>query len=167
MADQNIFDRPVLQRLYRYGCALCKDPDQAYDLLQHALEKYIRDGGKHNYHHDVAYVRTVMRNRFIDDYRRSKRIPEDSYDDTSPIAINEASLEDIVIAQIDLEIVWHKLDPFEREIMYYWAIEGMTAKEIAIEINVPRGTVLSRIHRLRKKIEAALDSSQYSRSNRP
>lgn len=167
MADQNIFDRPVLQRLYRYGCALCKDQDQAYDLLQHALEKYIRDGGKRNYHHDVAYVRTVMRNRFIDEYRRSKRIAEDSYDDTSPIAINEASLEDIVIAQIDLEIVWHKLDPFEREIMYYWAIEGMTAKEIAIEINVPRGTVLSRIHRLRKKIEVALDSSQYSRSNRP
>ena len=167
MADQNIFDRPVLQRLYRYACALCKDQDQAYDLLQHALEKYIRDSGKHNYRHDIAYVRAVMRNRFIDDYRRSKRILEDSYDDTSPIAISEASLEDIVIAQIDLEIVWHKLDPFEREIIYYWAIEGMTAKEIAIEINIPRGTVLSRIHRLRKKIEKALNSSQYSRSSRP
>ena len=166
MADQDIFDRPVLQRLYRYGCALCKDQDQAYDLLQHALEKYIRDGGKKKYHHDVAYVRAVMRNRFIDEYRRSKSIPEDSYDDTSPVAISEASLEDIVIAQIDLEIVWQKLDPFEREIMYYWAIEGMTAKEIAIEINIPRGTVLSRIHRLRKKIEAALDSSQYPRSSR-
>lgn len=167
MAEQNIFDRPVLQRLYRYGCALCKDQDQAYDLLQHALEIYIRDGGKRKYHHDVAYVRAVMRNRFIDEYRRSKSIPEDSYDDTSPVAISEASLEDIVIAQIDLEIVWHRLDPFEREIMYYWAIEGMTAKEIAIEIKKPRGTILSRIHRLRKKIEAALDSSQYPRSSRP
>jgi RNA polymerase sigma-70 factor (ECF subfamily) len=162
MADSDIFDRPVLQRLYRYGCALCKNEDEAYDLLQHAIEQYIQNRGKHNDTHDIAYVRTIMRNRFIDEYRRSRRFPEESYDDNSPIALDETSLEDIVIAQIDLEIIWQKLDPFEREIMYYWAIEEMTAKQIAIEINVPRGTVLSRIHRVRKKVESATDSGTRS-----
>lgn len=167
MADLDIFDRPVLQRLYRYGCALCKDRDKAYDLLQHAIEQYIKNREKHDYDHDIAFVRTIMRNRFIDEYRKSKRFPEESYDDDSPIALDEKSLEDIVIAQIDLEIIWHKLDPFEREIMYYWAIEEMTAKQIAIEIRVPRGTVLSRIHRVRAKVKSTIASGKYSGGLKP
>ena len=95
-----------------------------------------------------------MRNRFIDEYRKSARFPEESYDDNSPVAIDENSLEDIIIAEIDLEIIWKKINTFEREILYYWAIEGMTAQEIAKQIDVPRGTVLSRLYRLRKKFEA-------------
>ena len=165
MADPKIFDGPVLQKLYRYGWVLCKDRDQAYDLLQSAIEKYIQDSNIKSYSNDIAYIRTIMRNRFIDEYRRSKRFPEESLDETSPIAINEASLEDIVIAQIDLDIIWQKLDAFEREIMYYWAIEDMTAKEIAEEIRIPRGTILSRIHRLRKKIESELASEKISRGH--
>ena len=37
----------------------------------------------------------------------------------------------------DLEIVWQLLDPFEREILYYWAVEEMTAQEISHQIDVP------------------------------
>ena len=154
-----------MQKLYRYGCVLCKDPDQAYDLLQHALEKYLQEENAKNHNHAAAYVRTIMRNRFIDEYRRSKRFHEESYDDTSTLAINETPLEDIVVAQVDLEIIWQILDPFEREIMYYWAIEEMTAKEISLETGTPRGTVLSRIHRMRKKIEAELKSEKFSRGH--
>ena len=154
MSDVNIFDRPVLQRLYRYGSTLCKDQDDACDLVQYALEKYLQNPAGHKNTNDLAYVRTIMRNRFIDEYRRSSRFPQESYDDDSTVALDESSLEDIVIAQADLEIIWGALDPFEREILYYWAVEEMTAREISIQISVPRGTVLSRIYRVRKKIES-------------
>ena len=160
MTDAGIFDRDVLQRLYRYGCSLCIDTDDAYDLLQYALEKYLQKRNNRKPGNDVAYVRTIMRNRFIDDYRKSNRFPQESYDDSSPVAIDSTSLEDIVIAQGDLERVWQKLDPFEREIMYYWAIEEMTAQEISQQIDVPRGTVLSRIYRIRKKIETQFGNTQ-------
>lgn len=160
MADADIFDRTVLQKLYRYGCSLCINTDDACDLLQYALEKYLQNRNNRNHGGDIAYVRTIMRNRFIDDYRKTNRFPQESYDDSSPIAIDNTSLEDIVIAQGDLERVWNKLDPFEREIMYYWAIEEMTAQEIARQIDVPRGTVLSRIYRIRKKFETEFDSGK-------
>lgn len=162
MSDVSIFDRPVLQRLYRYACTLCKNQDDAYDLLQYALEKVIQKQASQKHTSDLAYVRAIMRNRFIDQYRRSNRFPEQSYDDNSAVAIDEASLEDIVIAQADLEIVWELLDPFEREILYYWAVEEMTAQEISSQIDVPRGTVLSRIYRVRKKIESEVDSGRLS-----
>ena len=162
MGNVNIFDPPVLQRLYRYGCTLCTSQDDAYDLLQYALEKYLQNRTTRKHGNDMAYVRTIMRNRFIDDYRKSNRFPQESYDDMSPVAIDESSLEDMVIAQADLEIVWKKLDPFEREIMYYWAIEEMTAEEISRQIDVPRGTVLSRIYRIRKKITSDLGAGELS-----
>ncbi len=160
MSNQDVFDQDVLQRLYRYACALCKNQDQAYDLLQYALEKYITNRGELKCSHGVAYVRTTLRNRFVDEYRRSKRFVEENYDDASPIAMDETSLENITISQLDLEIIWKRLDPFEREILYYWAIEEMTAKEIAQAIDVARGTVLSRMHRMRKRIEAEIESGQ-------
>lgn len=165
MKNAHFFDRSELQRLYRYGCALCVNPDDAYDLLQYAIEKYLQKPDSQNNpdnhrHSDMAYVRTIMRNRFIDEYRKSIRFPEESYDDNSPLALDETSLEDIVIAEIDLEIIWKKLDTFEREILYYWAIEEMTAQEISRQIDTPRGTVLSRLYRLRKKFEAETDGAQ-------
>jgi len=162
MSDAGIFDKPVLQRLYRYGCTLCNNQDDACDLLQYALEKMLQNPASRKHASDLAYVRTIMRNRFIDDYRRSNRFPQQSYDDNSTVAMDETSLEDIVIAQADLEIVWEILDPFDREILYYWAVEEMTAQEISCQIDVPRGTVLSRIYRVRKKIESELGSGRLS-----
>ncbi len=158
-----LFDKDVLQKLFRYACTLCINQDDAYDLLQYALEKYLHKQSaskqaltKQN--NEVAYVRTIIRNRFIDEYRRLKRFPEESYDDESTVAIDVASLEDTVLAQVELEAMWEFFDPFEREILYYWAVEEMTAQEISTQINVPRGTVLSRIYRLRKKIESTTEN---------
>ena len=159
MKNARFFDRSELQKLHRYGCALCVNSGDAYDLLQYAIEKYLQKPeinkfAKNPRSNDLAYVRTIMRNRFIDEYRKTARFPEESYDDNSLMAIDETSLEDIVIAEIELESIWEKLETIEREILYYWAIEGMTAQEISKHIDVPRGTVLSRLYRLRKKFEA-------------
>ena len=153
MAESKIFDEESLQKLFRYACSLCINQDDAYDLLQYSIEKYLHNqsriqGG------EMSYVRTIIRNRFIDEYRRSQRFPEDTYDDEVAIDIDIATLEETVLGQVELEIVWKSFDPFEREILYYWAVEEMTAQEISTELDVPRGTVLSRIYRLRKKIES-------------
>jgi RNA polymerase sigma-70 factor (ECF subfamily) len=61
-------------------------------------------------------------------------------------------LEDIVIAEYEVEAIMAILEPLERELLYFWAVEGYTAQEIADWTDSPRGTVLSRIHRLRQKI---------------
>ncbi|UCB56065.1 MAG: RNA polymerase sigma factor [Thiotrichales bacterium] len=162
MSEQTLFDRAVLQKLYRYACTLCQDGDDAYDLLQYALEKFLQQAGAPERRNELAFVRTIMRNRFIDQYRHSNRFPQESYDDTTMLVLDEGSLEDMVIAQADLEIVWQLLDPFEREILYYWAVEEMTAQEISHQIDVPRGTVLSRIYRVRKKIESKTGTGNMS-----
>ena len=53
--------------------------------------------------------------------------------------------------------MWSLLDPLEREILYYWAAEDMTAAQIASTLGTRRGTVLSRIHRLRSRLRSVFD----------
>lgn len=162
MSSGNFFNRVEMNNLYRYGYALCNNQDDAYDLLQYALEKYLHKLDRHNDASDLAYVRTTMRNRFIDEYRRSTRFPEEEYDDGLLVAIDETALEDVVVAQLDLEIMWKELNTVEREVLYYWAIEGMTAQEIAVQIGVARGTVLSRLYRIRKKFDTKTEINELS-----
>ena len=148
-----MFDRQVLQRLFRYGFSLTHDEDAAYDLLQDALEINLRKGPG-NTGAAMRYVQSIMRNRFIDQYRRDHRHPTVSLDenDNQPVNIDPRVLEDIVIAEHEVAALMAMLEPLERELLYCWAVEGYTAQEIADWTDSPRGTVLSRIHRLRQKI---------------
>jgi len=161
MSKDDFFDRTELNNLYRYGYTLCGNQDDAYDLLQYALEKYLLKPAGGANASDISYVQTTMRNRFIDGYRKSRRYPEDEYDD-SLVSIDKKTLEDVVVEQLDLEIVWKDLNIMEREVLYYWAIQGMTAQEIAEQLDVPRGTVLSRLYRIRKKFGSTTDIDELS-----
>lgn len=148
-----MFDRPALQRLFRYGFSLTHDEDAAYDLLQDALEISLRKAPDRA-DAAIGYVQSIMRNRFIDQYRRELHHPSINYDenDDQPINIDPMVLEDVVIAENEVESIMAMLDPLDRELLFLWAVEGYTAQEIAGRTDSPRGTVLSRIHRLRQKI---------------
>ena len=148
-----MLDQSALQRLFRYGFSLTHDEDAAYDLVQDALETSLRKA-PFNTAAAMSYVQSIMRNRFIDQYRRDHRHPTVSLDDNDnqPVNIDPRVLEDIVIAEHEVEAIMSLLEPLERELLFFWAVEGYTAQEIARHIDCPRGTVLSRIHRLRQKI---------------
>ena len=69
----------------------------------------------------------------------------------------ERLLEDLVVLEETVARIWTELNPMEREVLSLWAVEGMTAQEIADQLETPRGTILARIHRLRKKVVAFLN----------
>ena len=148
-----MLDQPSLQRLFRYGFSLTHDEDAACDLLQDALEISLRKAPA-NTAAATQYIQRIMRNRFIDQYRRDHRYPTVSLDDEDqlPVIIDPRVLEDIVIAEHEVDTIMANLQPLERELLFFWAVEGCTAQEIAQRTDSPRGTILSRIHRLREKI---------------
>lgn len=148
------FDQATLNELYRYCYGLTNNEAAAFDLLQDGLERYLKRCDRRRIDNPVAYLRRLLRNQFIDQLRHTQRFPQQSLDDTpeSTLGIGLKLLEDESIAAHDLQTVWAYLEPREREILYLWAMQGMTAAEIAIECDTPRNTVLSRIHRLRQKL---------------
>lgn len=161
-----LFDRPALNRLYRYAYALSGEEAAAYDLLQDTVERCLARP-PNMLASPEAFARRVMRNRFIDLRRRARASPETAPPgDIELLAIDTHCLEQLVIAQDQLERIWSQLDPFEREILYYWAVEGMTAAQIATTLGSRRGTVLSRIHRLRTRLRAGADGLSATEAGR-
>jgi len=159
-----MFDKQQLDQLYRYCYALTTHRDNAYDLLQTSLEKYLKQPSS-NRQSELPYLRRIIRNQFIDNIRREKCVEFESLSESAEvIAIDSQPLDDMIIHEELVEIMWSFLDVSEREIIFLWAIEGYTAEEIASEIESPRGTVLSKLHRLRKKINEKLtdENHQYT-----
>lgn len=148
-----MFDAEQLQQLFRYGCALTTDEQQAHDLLQDAVESCLRQP-PNKQAALMSYTRTIMRNRFIDSARHLQRFPQDTLDDEQiALDMDVRLLEDIVLDEAELDTIWLLLEPLEREILFLWAVEGHSTSEIATQLDIPRGTILSRIHRLRKRLQ--------------
>lgn len=142
-----------LQRLYRYGISLTHNDAQAHDLLQDAIESYLQKPPASEAA-SMAYLRRIMRNRFIDQYRHANRFPEETLTAVEEtLGIDARLLEDIVITDQQLDMAWGQLNTDERETLFLWAVEDMSANAIAQELDIPRGTVLSRIYRLRNKFK--------------
>lgn len=142
-------DRELLQALYRYCFCLTANSSQAEDLLQTAIENWLKTNCKPIQLR--AYLRKVIRNQFIDDCRRLKLVDFGPLDDNAPALLDETCLEEIEIQHNLIGHLFELLNPAERETLYLWAIEGYSAAEIAQELQQPRGTILSRLHRIKLK----------------
>lgn len=152
-------DRTSLDKLYRYAYTLTANQADAYDLLHNAIETSLNRPSETT-RKNIAYLRAIMRNRFIDEYRQNQSFPHEDIDDHSPVSMSESSLEDVVIASHDLAVLWKTIEPVDREVLFFWAVEGFSMREISEKLEISRGTLLSRIHRLRKRLSENVNDRQ-------
>jgi RNA polymerase sigma-70 factor (ECF subfamily) len=155
-----MFSKKELNTFYRYCISLTGDPHSAGDLLQCCLEKYVRRDPSGV--EDVkAYFRRMIRNQFIDDRRKEGNKQLDELDEEhTVIPLDPRSLDDIIVEREMVEIILSSLTPHEREILYLWAVEGFTVQDISNDLGIPKGTLLSRLHRLKVKVKKKLGASR-------
>ena len=155
-----MFDKTELNHFYRYCFVLVNNEADAYDLLQTAFEKYLRSPPRQSAA-KKSYLRKIIRNQFIDRYRGDQKIEMEIFDENIVTNINEdmSSLEEITINKEAAETIWSLLDPAEREIMYLWAIQGFTTSEVAKYLDIPKGTIVSKVSRLRKRVISKISSN--------
>lgn len=147
-----IFDRTSLNKLFRYCMALCDQRDDAYDLLQDSVERYLTQTNQAP-KNSQAFIRRIARNRFYDQQRRKKIVQFDVLDEMDIDASHEQDLESILIDELTLKYIWKTLSTAEKEVVFLWAVDGLSASQIADELDIPRATVLSRLRRMRIKVE--------------
>lgn len=158
LATAKNIDNETLNKLFSYCLALCKQRDDAYDLLHDSVEKFLQQSPA-DVNSPLAFIKSIARNRFYDQQRRKKVVYFDVLEEEEFID-SESELENILIDELTLNRVWELLSASEREVVYLWAAEGLTASEIAKELNIARATVLSRLRRLRLRIERDYSSNQ-------
>lgn len=149
------------RKLYNYAYRLTGNPDDAHDLVQDVLLRVNRALGSYRPGSFDGWLWRITRNAFIDDVRRRKRRPTSPLpDEPDRMSANASPSPDEVLASIRIgeEIQKALVElPFEfREAVVMCDVVGMSYLEIATAIDVPVGTVRSRIHRGRRLLRERL-----------
>ena len=163
---------PLMPSLYGAALRLTRNPSDAEDLVQEAyLRAYRGFGGFTPGTNLKAWLYRILTNTFINSYRKKQREPvtvlgeeiPDWYlydhlaDDAS--SRETASAEAQVLERMPDEDVQAALDALPEAFrMAVWLadVEGFAYKEIAEILDIPIGTVMSRLHRGRKSLEKML-----------
>lgn len=154
-----------LDALYRVGLRLTGNPADAEDLVQEAMLKAYRGWDSFTSGTNAkAWLLTILRNAFINEYRRRTRRPETVDLDTAEAAaaLPEESVGDPqaqFFDQIVDEEVLRAVDALPevfREAVVLSDIEGLDYQEIARVLDIPVGTVKSRLFRGRRMLKAKL-----------
>ena len=145
-----------------FAINLTKDAEDAKDLYQETLYKALVNQEKYNMGTNIkAWLFTIMRNIFINDYRR--RAKQQTVTDSTPndqlINYNQVSVSNNAESNIYLKEIYnaiHRLpEIFKRPFTLFF--EGYKYNEIAYTLNEPLGTVKSRIHFARKLLKEQID----------
>lgn len=165
---------PHMDLMYNYALFLTADREEANDLLQETFLKAYRFFGKFEEGTNArAWLYRIMRNTFINEYRRVKRIPDHvEYDEqisSYQLLPGDARLSNDLRERIDAEMFGDEIavaiaslpEKF-KSVVVLRDVEDLPYEEIAEALNIPVGTVRSRLHRARAILFDKL--KQYAKS---
>ena len=149
----------LLDRGFRYALSLTRVRYKAEDLVQDAAMAMLARDAEWT----QPYLFATIRNRFIDRYRRDRRVTFVSLETETDAGSFERAGATHGIEPLDSFEAAHLHEALgvlrddERETLFVAVVEGYTAEEIARLTQRPRGTVLSMIFRAKRKLRDALD----------
>jgi len=175
MADQAQFAELAMEHmgsLYTAALRMTRNPADAEDLVQETYLKAYRAFGTFQAGTNLkAWLYKILTNTFINSYRSRKRRPEQTeLDDVEDLylyrrlggleaAVAGRSAEEEVLehfTESDVKRAIEALPEQFRMAVLLADVEGFSYKEIADILDVPIGTVMSRLHRGRKALQKAL-----------
>jgi RNA polymerase sigma-70 factor (ECF subfamily) len=160
---------PLLPSLYAAALRMTRNPADAEDLVQETfLRAYRGFGGFTEGTNLKAWMYRILTNTFINAYRKRQREPQTVVEDELPdwylydrlsgdraIASAESTVLDSIPDQ-DVQEALDSLPEGFRMAVWLADVEGFAYKEIAEILDIPVGTVMSRLHRGRKALEKRL-----------
>lgn len=143
--------------LARYAYSLTMNPEDAHDLLQDTLVKAMLNRDKFIDNTNLkAWTFTIMKNTFINNYRRAIRTKTtfDNTDDLYYLNIYQESGFQKPESELQTKEIMEKIEQLEDEfkIPFKMHLQGYKYKEIADKLNLKIGTVKSRIFFTRQKL---------------
>jgi RNA polymerase sigma-70 factor, ECF subfamily len=147
-----------IPRLRRYARALARDAARADDLVQSCLARALAKSHLWQPGTDLrAWLFTILHNQHVNDVRRAVReginIP---VDDVAPI-LTVPSTQGSALRLRDLDRALARLPEEQRQVLLLVGLEGMRYEEVATLLNVPVGTVRSRLSRGRDMLRHLMD----------
>ncbi len=148
-----------IPRLRRYAWVLLRDATAADDLVQDCLERAI--SREHLFQPGTnlrAWLFTIMHNLHVNAITRARRmVSADSTHNTVDArrAVSPAQGDSLVLR--DLERALALLSVEQRAVVLLIGVEGLSYAEAASVLDVPMGTIMSRLARGREKLRRLMD----------
>lgn len=151
----------ISNQLHRYALRLTTDSTKADDLLQETFLKALTYRTKYTQNTNFkAWIYTIMRNTFINNYRRNVNAKNtfDNVHNDFHIMISKNKVYPAPDSFCNSKQITKSIEVLEDEykVPFTMFLEGYKYKEIAKELQLPLGTVKSRIFFTRKKLEKIL-----------
>lgn len=172
MADRANFERDAMvfmDQLYAAALRMTRNPADAEDLVQEAyLRAYRGYEGFEEGTNLRAWLFRILTNSYINIYRKKQRRPDETeFGDTDDLyvyrgidagGLGRSAEDQLLDAVTDAEIVsaLEALPDQYRLAVLLADVEGFAYKEIAEILDIPIGTVMSRLHRGRKRLQQLL-----------
>ena len=150
----------LLPRLRRFGRALARHREDADDLVQVAIEKALTRTAQWTPGTRLdSWMFRIMQNAWIDEVRSRQRSAETfvSMEDAEPA---DASVRDAHVDAIAVRKAVAQLGDDHRAVVALVLVEGLSYQEAAQVLDVPVGTVTSRLARARESLQEMLEVKQ-------
>ena len=159
---------PHLDALYNFGLRLTADPNDTEDLVQDTIVKAYRFFSSYEKGTNAkAWLFRILKNSYINNYRKkSKKPSEVDYDEVASFyesiraeRTETSDLEDKMFRDLiddDLSKALNSIPEDFRTVVLLCDVEDFTYEEIANMLDVPIGTIRSRLHRGRNLLKAQL-----------
>jgi RNA polymerase sigma-70 factor (ECF subfamily) len=162
-ALKEIFDQ-YHQKLYRIAYGVVRHREEALDIVQEVFIKLFRSinqfKGKSRFY---TYLYRMTMNTAIDHTRKMKRVPPSGTDEEGEgfqLSDDADRRPDRILDHKELEarVKWamDQLPPDQKAVLIFREIEGLSYQEIAETAGCSIGTVMSRLHYGRKKVQELL-----------
>lgn len=141
-----------------FAITLTRDTETAKDLFQETLYRALANKDKYNVGTNIkAWLYTIMRNIFINNYRR--KVKQATILDSTPneflINLNQAVVNNSAESSLRIkdiqDAIHHLPEIFRNPFLLYF--DGFKYHEIADMLSEPLGTIKSRIHFARKLLK--------------
>lgn len=150
----------LLPRLRGFARALTRSRDAADDLVQATCEKALRHGESWTPGTRLdAWLFRIMRNHWIDTVRRNRpEVPLDSEEIANALPFEDGRrTAEARLTLADVRAIANALPDEQRMVLMLVCVEEMSYRETAEMLDVPIGTVMSRLARGRAALVAAME----------
>jgi RNA polymerase sigma-70 factor (ECF subfamily) len=169
--NDELFEReflPQVEALYNFAFHLTYNEEDANDLVQDTFLKAYRFINSYERGTNAkAWLFKILKNGFINEYRRQTRLPKEvdyeeflTYQETDDGSdVGELDLRDDLFKGLigdEVTKAVNELPVDFRTVLLLCDVEGFTYEEIAKIIDIPIGTVRSRLHRARNLMKEKL-----------
>ncbi|HVI99302.1 MAG TPA: sigma-70 family RNA polymerase sigma factor [Sphingomonas sp.] len=154
--------QPLIPALRRYARALLRDRDEADDLVQDALERAIANWRQRRRASSLrAWLFTILHNLAMDRLRRrARRGYPAPIEDVPEARLAIPPTQETAAAQRNIMALVARLPEEQRSVLLLIGVEELSYAEAARVLDVPQGTIMSRLSRARERLRRLMEEGE-------